>query len=185
MIRRPPRSTLFPYTTLFRSIELGQLVSGIARQEVRQEGAFDRGQRADRLQIASASAITLWIHARGSGDALVRNQHVAEFSAESVLSLHDVAIEDDAAAVARPDDDRDGGLLAVGSEDRVVSPKRAGVGVVQIQHRLAEFAGEAFADIKSCPLGMDEVGGAARTQHARSAGRSGSVEAVRNDVIDS
>src|SRR5688572_32258073 len=24
MIRRPPRSTLFPYTTLFRSVQLGQ-----------------------------------------------------------------------------------------------------------------------------------------------------------------
>src|SRR5436190_12223677 len=27
MMRRPPRSTLFPYTTLFRSHELGQLVT--------------------------------------------------------------------------------------------------------------------------------------------------------------
>src|SRR5258708_18571048 len=27
MIRRPPRSTLFPYTTLFRSVELSELVS--------------------------------------------------------------------------------------------------------------------------------------------------------------
>src|SRR5947209_18358554 len=26
MIRRPPRSTLFPYTTLFRSLELDELV---------------------------------------------------------------------------------------------------------------------------------------------------------------
>src|SRR5688572_32484606 len=26
MIRRPPRSTLFPYTTLFRSLELGEEV---------------------------------------------------------------------------------------------------------------------------------------------------------------
>src|SRR2546425_3539495 len=26
MIRRPPRSTLFPYTTLFRSVEKGSLV---------------------------------------------------------------------------------------------------------------------------------------------------------------
>src|SRR2546426_4439052 len=26
MIRRPPRSTLFPYTTLFRSLELGKQV---------------------------------------------------------------------------------------------------------------------------------------------------------------
>src|ERR1051326_4151557 len=28
MIRRPPRSTLFPYTTLFRSVNSGQLPSG-------------------------------------------------------------------------------------------------------------------------------------------------------------
>src|SRR5258708_21247507 len=28
MIRRPPRSTLFPYTTLFRSSVLGQTLSG-------------------------------------------------------------------------------------------------------------------------------------------------------------
>src|SRR3712207_7778129 len=31
MIRRPPRSTLFPYTTLFRSLEaIGQLTGGVA-----------------------------------------------------------------------------------------------------------------------------------------------------------
>src|SRR2546422_1242730 len=30
MIRRPPRSTLFPYTTLFRSVELGRRVAGEA-----------------------------------------------------------------------------------------------------------------------------------------------------------
>src|SRR2546430_15657219 len=28
MIRRPPRSTLFPYTTLFRSIDLEQALNG-------------------------------------------------------------------------------------------------------------------------------------------------------------
>src|SRR3712207_8669450 len=28
MIRRPPRSTLFPYTTLFRSLEAARLVAG-------------------------------------------------------------------------------------------------------------------------------------------------------------
>src|SRR5258708_24834908 len=28
MIRRPPRSTLFPYTTLFRSLHLGNFVVG-------------------------------------------------------------------------------------------------------------------------------------------------------------
>src|SRR3712207_12216 len=40
MIRRPPRSTLFPYTTLFRSIELQQAV---ARAPLHQGGVGARG----------------------------------------------------------------------------------------------------------------------------------------------
>src|SRR2546430_9635005 len=35
MIRRPPRSTLFPYTTLFRSPELTHVALGNARQNKR------------------------------------------------------------------------------------------------------------------------------------------------------
>src|SRR5258705_9706404 len=35
MIRRPPRSTLFPYTTLFRSRHGGQLVDPVRREAVR------------------------------------------------------------------------------------------------------------------------------------------------------
>ena len=38
------------------------------------------------------------------GDALIRNQHVAQLSAESVLALHHIAIENDAAAIAGADD---------------------------------------------------------------------------------
>src|SRR3712207_7863110 len=40
MIRRPPRSTLFPYTTLFRSIKegMGDLVGGRSRPERRHCG---------------------------------------------------------------------------------------------------------------------------------------------------
>src|SRR2546422_6808510 len=33
MIRRPPRSTLFPYTTLFRSIQCAERVDQTARKE--------------------------------------------------------------------------------------------------------------------------------------------------------
>src|SRR5256885_1819698 len=41
MIRRPPRSTLFPYTTLFRSHQLGR-VGQLGQQARRDEGAdFD------------------------------------------------------------------------------------------------------------------------------------------------
>src|SRR3712207_8654183 len=42
MIRRPPRSTLFPYTTLFRSAEGAALV-GRSDQVGRAGGARDRG----------------------------------------------------------------------------------------------------------------------------------------------
>src|SRR5258708_20087675 len=40
MIRRPPRSTLFPYTTLFRSIELFE-TSGISCHEAGEIRPFD------------------------------------------------------------------------------------------------------------------------------------------------
>src|SRR3712207_8580159 len=58
MIRRPPRSTLFPYTTLFRSVELvlvhGARVDVAALDRVRRDlGTRDRVQRdvvgVDRL----------------------------------------------------------------------------------------------------------------------------------------
>src|SRR3712207_7165557 len=47
MIRRPPRSTLFPYTTLFRSGARGQ--SGHPRR--------DRGVRARRLPLAPVGPV--------------------------------------------------------------------------------------------------------------------------------
>src|SRR3712207_7429048 len=44
MIRRPPRSTLFPYTTLFRSVvEVGQLVSAVEAADAEVDDG--RGQR--------------------------------------------------------------------------------------------------------------------------------------------
>src|SRR6516162_11268390 len=42
MIRRPPRSTLFPYTTLFRSIPVA--VQPIRRGDRQQPGAGDRSE---------------------------------------------------------------------------------------------------------------------------------------------
>src|SRR3712207_7020723 len=40
MIRRPPRSTLFPYTTLFRSIDLREPLSSAQAEEL--HAAMDR-----------------------------------------------------------------------------------------------------------------------------------------------
>src|SRR3712207_7571994 len=47
MIRRPPRSTLFPYTTLFRSLRLRGGVAGHARP-ARRQGRQRRGDDAPR-----------------------------------------------------------------------------------------------------------------------------------------
>src|SRR3712207_7917484 len=43
MIRRPPRSTLFPYTTLFRSVSLLTLSTFISPARARAEGGFTGG----------------------------------------------------------------------------------------------------------------------------------------------
>src|SRR3712207_7621231 len=56
MIRRPPRSTLFPYTTLFRSVDLvGDLtVLDLAVRRLDEaEGVHpaERGQRADQADV--------------------------------------------------------------------------------------------------------------------------------------
>src|SRR3712207_8102494 len=58
VIRRPPRSTLFPYTTLFRSIALGALLVG--QRAVGDERPIEpaegaprlRGDRAETVEVA-------------------------------------------------------------------------------------------------------------------------------------
>src|SRR2546426_9152630 len=60
MIRRPPRSTLFPYTTLFRSL-------GVVVSEPRAEGkALDVGGDAEREPLALRPGIVLAIGDRKS-----------------------------------------------------------------------------------------------------------------------
>src|SRR5690554_7943290 len=50
MIRRPPRSTLFPYTTLFRSYEnIQELLAGIKEFSVQQEEKDEQGTLSDFL----------------------------------------------------------------------------------------------------------------------------------------
>src|SRR5690349_24244302 len=51
MIRRPPRSTLFPYTTLFRSVEQDQPVRQPGRREQRPDHG---GRQRDTVRGAGA-----------------------------------------------------------------------------------------------------------------------------------
>src|SRR5690348_17593075 len=50
MIRRPPRSTLFPYTTLFRSAGLGRKPCGLPRQNSAGEMRVRSEEHTSELQ---------------------------------------------------------------------------------------------------------------------------------------
>src|SRR5947207_7221696 len=67
MIRRPPRSTLFPYTTLFRSTEILQNIVGLyrMRESVRSKGAF-YGAMADQVEPFAHAGGPAWAKDRKS-----------------------------------------------------------------------------------------------------------------------
>src|SRR3712207_7103314 len=72
MIRRPPRSTLFPYTTLFRSRMLGQKLSELWGQSVTVENRAGAGGNigADLVAKAPPDGYTLLM---ASGSILTVN----------------------------------------------------------------------------------------------------------------
>src|SRR2546430_13479753 len=55
MIRRPPRSTLFPYTTLFRSNAPAVVLAGAAGND--REVLVDGDRRRDRVGLAAGNAV--------------------------------------------------------------------------------------------------------------------------------
>src|SRR6266513_5957809 len=66
MIRRPPRSTLFPYTTLFRSARTRPRGNPAVWSVLRQAGRC-RGRslgRTSRPQLVVSQAATLWRRSR-------------------------------------------------------------------------------------------------------------------------
>src|SRR5258708_29515199 len=86
MIRRPPRSTLFPYTTLFRSPQLGasRISENTMPTDCVQSGSADR--KSTRLnsshQIISYAVFCLkkkkknqWNHAGNPGERKQNNDH--------------------------------------------------------------------------------------------------------------
>src|SRR2546428_8427638 len=73
MIRRPPRSTLFPYTTLFRSIHTPTRVGQVLRCSAR---VADRYRRRDREVVAQE----MWVR-----DEARSEEHTSELQSRSDL----------------------------------------------------------------------------------------------------
>src|SRR5438445_13880908 len=79
MIRRPPRSTLFPYTTLFRSCRADEgrlILRRLERRHVhRERGVSGQAEaRADAEREGSRGAYLVWIDA-GWDDADLGRRH--------------------------------------------------------------------------------------------------------------
>src|SRR2546430_11477591 len=83
MIRRPPRSTLFPYTTLFRSLAINYAI----------DGRFELARRAmrwvmDELEPTEhrARLSDLYVSARWIRDNVLRSEeHTSELQSQSNL----------------------------------------------------------------------------------------------------
>src|SRR2546421_5572081 len=123
MIRRPPRSTLFPYTTLFRSakyihvvghpvlnpsgdvIELvGTAMDVTEQHEARAalQTAFERIKAEEAELRRMTDAIPSYIYVlRPDGTALYANQTVLDYTG---LTLQDVQREDHRSRVFHPED---------------------------------------------------------------------------------
>src|SRR3712207_7357686 len=86
MIRRPPRSTLFPYTTLFRSFHHIDVVACGAAAAVLARLGFDgdRQRRADRLAKLAGDAALLAV--RIAAQRMLRSEeHTSELQSRQYL----------------------------------------------------------------------------------------------------
>src|SRR3712207_7829290 len=82
MIRRPPRSTLFPYTTLFRSaLERGGRLDGIALAPGR-DARLEPGRERDDLH---RGARRLQAGERDPGEAERSEEHTSELQSRQYL----------------------------------------------------------------------------------------------------
>src|SRR3712207_7725323 len=59
MIRRPPRSTLFPYTTLFRSLALVLVAGGVTAALVTGDGGQEAGEQLRTVTLGGRPADVL------------------------------------------------------------------------------------------------------------------------------
>src|SRR3712207_6937413 len=85
MIRRPPRSTLFPYTTLFRSILCGVLAPGRHREDV---SHLHDGSQKLHLFSKHCWVLRPWGHSNGEDQAAScprSEEHTSELQSRQYL----------------------------------------------------------------------------------------------------
>src|SRR3712207_9022462 len=83
MIRRPPRSTLFPYTTLFRSISAGLQWRGRDETAIIEQSGFFSPRRTVEASIARIPKALLL--ARSASDRPRSEEHTSELQSRQYL----------------------------------------------------------------------------------------------------
>src|SRR5258708_24753608 len=78
MIRRPPRSTLFPYTTLFRSVNISDSFGAILTTG----RIFTQGGLASGAALPVVAGHTYYVSAAASPDASTDSQRSEEHTSE-------------------------------------------------------------------------------------------------------
>src|SRR3712207_7326552 len=90
MIRRPPRSTLFPYTTLFRSLtdELNKLlltVGGIRRMKKLPAAIFIVDPHRERIAVTEANKLEIPVIGTGDTNVDRSEEHTSELQSRQYL----------------------------------------------------------------------------------------------------
>src|SRR5258708_27592451 len=86
MIRRPPRSTLFPYTTLFRSHSLVRRICVVAHPGANSIQFICRHARADAAATDENAALGLAVpHRRARRSHLRSEEHTSELQSPDHL----------------------------------------------------------------------------------------------------
>src|SRR5947209_10092228 len=90
MTQRPPRSTLFPYTTLFRSMKTGntRLLQTLGLSETGEAGAVIAEQTMARTHPQEAAVVLKNAADPGAGEALLlarSEEHTSEIQSRQYL----------------------------------------------------------------------------------------------------
>src|SRR2546430_10681326 len=89
MIRRPPRSTLFPYTTLFRSHPMAEVRTQLAQrlaEQQRQRGALlSKAQQAAAEVSIDGRRLLLLANIGSEAEAERSEEHTSELQSQSNL----------------------------------------------------------------------------------------------------
>src|SRR5260370_10779648 len=95
MIRRPPRSTLFPYTTLFRSLRLEETPKGLANPKVRRL-LFAGGT----VVLAAIAGLFVYYHNRETTDEAQVDGQITPMASKVYGRVSQVLVDDNQAVKA-------------------------------------------------------------------------------------